>query len=116
EQLHIPQPHLSRVIRRLERRLGVELFWRTSRRVELTPAGRVFAEEARVIRAAAERATRRAHLAAVGAAGTLSVGFIPSAAIDPLPRHVTTFVARFPDVHVALTEQTSSALCDAVLT
>jgi DNA-binding transcriptional LysR family regulator len=116
EALHVPQPHLSRVVRRLEQRLGVELFRRTSRRVELTPAGRVFADEARVFRAAAERATRRAHLAAAGAAGTLVIGSIPGAALHPLPAHVTSFRARYPDVHVALTEQSSASLCHGLET
>ena len=40
ERLHLAQPHLSRTIRALEADLGTPLFDRTTRRVELTPAGR----------------------------------------------------------------------------
>ncbi|MFW0783538.1 LysR family transcriptional regulator [Gordonia sp. CPCC 206044] len=47
--LHMAQPALSQAIIRLERRLGVSLFERTSRRVEPTPAGEEFAREARDI-------------------------------------------------------------------
>jgi DNA-binding transcriptional LysR family regulator len=116
EQLHIPQPHLSRTIRRLEERLGVELFRRTSRRVELSPAGTVFAEEARALWGSAERATRRTQLAADGAAGTLAIGFLAAAAFDEMPGHVTSFVARYPEVAVELTEHGSADLWEALRT
>ncbi|RSM42240.1 LysR family transcriptional regulator [Amycolatopsis balhimycina DSM 5908] len=63
ERLGMAQPPLSRAIRLLERRLGVQLFERTSRHVALTPAGNVlFAESAKALDAvtAAVRRTRRA--------------------------------------------------------
>ncbi|MEU0789692.1 LysR family transcriptional regulator [Amycolatopsis sp. NPDC005961] len=63
ERLGMAQPPLSRAIRLMERRLGVQLFERTSRHVELTPAGNVlFAESAKALDAvtAAVRRTRRA--------------------------------------------------------
>lgn len=63
ERLGMAQPPLSRAIRLLERRLGAQLFERTSRHVELTPAGNVlFAESAKALDAvtAAVRRTRRA--------------------------------------------------------
>jgi DNA-binding transcriptional LysR family regulator len=47
ERLHIAQPPLSQAIRKLEQELGVEVFKRTSRAVEVTPAGHALAEEAR---------------------------------------------------------------------
>ncbi|EFC79543.1 LysR family transcriptional regulator [Parafrankia sp. EUN1f] len=63
QRLRMAQPPLSRAIRQLERRIGVTLLDRTSRRVSLTPAGRVLLEEGRHVLdavAAAERRTRRA--------------------------------------------------------
>jgi LysR family transcriptional regulator, benzoate and cis,cis-muconate-responsive activator of ben and cat genes len=62
-RLGIAQPPLSRAIGQIERRLGVTLFERTSRRVELTEAGAVLLREGRAALdavAAAERRTRRA--------------------------------------------------------
>ncbi|MGW5722636.1 LysR family transcriptional regulator [Amycolatopsis sp. NPDC003865] len=62
ERLGMAQPPLSRAIRLLERRLGVQLFERTSRHVELTPAGNVlFTESAKALDAVANavRRTRR---------------------------------------------------------
>ncbi|PPK68320.1 LysR family transcriptional regulator [Actinokineospora auranticolor] len=63
ERLGMTQPPLSRAIRQLERRTGTELFERTSRRVELTPAGAALLDEARVALAAVAAAVRRARRA-----------------------------------------------------
>jgi DNA-binding transcriptional LysR family regulator len=60
ERLHIAQPPLSQAIRKLEAGLGVQLLERTSRTVEPTEAGRVFAEEARKVLASLERAVAEA--------------------------------------------------------
>jgi DNA-binding transcriptional LysR family regulator len=58
-RLGIAQPPLSRAIRQLERRLGVELFDRSGPRLALTPAGEVFREEAAVVLGALDTAVRR---------------------------------------------------------
>jgi LysR family transcriptional regulator, benzoate and cis,cis-muconate-responsive activator of ben and cat genes len=55
-RLHVATPSLSQQIRALERDLHVTLFDRTPRGAELTPAGRVLAERARVILAEVDRA------------------------------------------------------------
>ncbi|WP_394618619.1 LysR family transcriptional regulator [Lentzea sp. JNUCC 0626] len=60
ERLGMAQPPLSRTISRLERRMGVRLFERTSRRVELTAAGEVFLAEVRRILDALDAAVARA--------------------------------------------------------
>ncbi|TYB95246.1 LysR family transcriptional regulator [Micromonospora sp. WP24] len=64
EELGMAQPPLSRAISRLERRLGVRLFDRTSRRVDLTPAGEVFLRESGKILAALDSGVRRTQQAA----------------------------------------------------
>ncbi|MEU1512842.1 LysR family transcriptional regulator [Streptomyces sp. NPDC005811] len=64
ERLEMAQPPLSRALARLERRLGVALLERTSRRVTLTEAGAVLLAEARAILAAVAAAERRTRQAA----------------------------------------------------
>ncbi|RFS86537.1 LysR family transcriptional regulator [Actinomadura spongiicola] len=59
KRLGIAQPPLSRAMRRLERRLGVDLFDRTGRRLALTPAGEVLAKEAAVVLSSVDVAVRR---------------------------------------------------------
>jgi len=63
ERLGMAQPPLSRAIQRLERRLGVELFDRANRRIELTPAGEVLLAEGRKALTALDAAARRARRA-----------------------------------------------------
>src|SRR4051794_24720266 len=61
ERLWVPQPRLSTQIRRLESELGVQLFERHTRGVDITDAGELFLERARTALAAADvaRATGR---------------------------------------------------------
>ncbi|BCJ48856.1 LysR family transcriptional regulator [Actinoplanes sp. NBRC 14428] len=94
QRLGITQPPLSRAIGRLERRLGVALLHRTSRRVTLTDAGAVLLAEARPILAAlaaAERHTRRAGTSGpglvlatkAGASGELLAKLLDAYAAEP---------------------------------
>src|SRR5215472_2558245 len=80
ERLGIQQPPLTRQIRQLETELGVTLFQRLPRGVQVTEAGRVVVEEARDVIARAERIQETAKRAARGEQGRLAVGYTPSAA------------------------------------
>jgi DNA-binding transcriptional LysR family regulator len=74
ERLYVAQPVLSRQIRKLERELGAELLSRTSRNVNLTPAGHQVLAEAKSLLAAADATRRRIEAVASGEAA-LTVGF-----------------------------------------
>jgi DNA-binding transcriptional LysR family regulator len=102
ERLHIAQPALSQQIRQLEDELGVALFSRTKRHVELTPAGHTFLTGAQQVLAHAERAVDTAQRAGRGEIGRLVIGFVPSADLDILPRTLRVWRARFPHVDVEL--------------
>src|SRR4051795_6550635 len=85
ERLHIAQPPLSQQIRRLEAELGAPLLHRTTRRVELAPAGEVLLARAREILAAVDAAAEDARRAARGEFGRLAIGFTGSATYALLP-------------------------------
>ena len=99
EQLRIAQPSLSHQIRRLELQLGVKLLNRTSRRVELTPAGQVLLTEGRRLLTQSQRATR---LVRAAGSGQLTVGFYGSAANALLPAILRTFGERHPTFEVTV--------------
>jgi DNA-binding transcriptional LysR family regulator len=84
-RLHMAQPPLSQQIRRLEAELGAPLLHRTTRRVELAPAGEVLLARAREILAAVDAAAEDARRAARGEFGRLAIGFTGSATYAVLP-------------------------------
>ena len=106
-RLRVAQPHLSQEIRRLERELGVLLFHRTRRRVELSAAGSAFQEGAAAVMAALADAVDRAQRAERGESGSLVVGFVGSAAFAPFPEALRRFRAETPAVRLALEELTT---------
>ena len=101
-RLRTAQPSLSQQIRRLEREVGVQLLERTNRRVQLTAAGRAFLREARELLNHADRAVQAAVRADAGQMGTLSVGVMPAAEIQILPRILPAVASRLPDVKLSL--------------
>ena len=103
-RLFIAQPPLSQQIQQLERELGVSLFARTSRRVQLTPAGEAFFVEARQILQSVEQAAETAKRAARGETGWLGIGFAASATYDLLPAVLHDFRALYPEVELSLQE------------
>jgi len=101
EKLHITQPSLSHQIRALERQLGGALLIRTSRRVELTPAGRVFLDEGRELLERAQRVvvdTRHA------TTEELTIGFYGSAALTLLPATLQAFQRQHPSTQTTVRE------------
>jgi DNA-binding transcriptional LysR family regulator len=106
ERLGIQQPPLSQMIKALETELGVLLFRRKPRGVELTDAGRSLLADAQIIMAQIARAEAKLHRTARGQQGTIVVGFTSSAPFHPfLPRILRKFREEFPGVTLVLEEQ-----------
>jgi DNA-binding transcriptional LysR family regulator len=114
ERLRITQPPLSLQIQNLERELGIPLFHRNNRHVELTDAGKVFADEVRKTLEHLHRAVENAQRTHHGKVGNLTVGFVGSATYDILPSVVRKFRNLYPDVQVHLLEMSTPAQIEAL--
>jgi DNA-binding transcriptional LysR family regulator len=102
ERLHIAQPPLSQQIRQLERELGVDLFVRSTRKVELTPAGAAYQTRAVAILDAVDDAAEEARRIAEGVEGHLAIGCVGSATYSLLPRLVRALREALPGVDVSV--------------
>jgi DNA-binding transcriptional LysR family regulator len=105
--LHISQPPLSRAIRALEEQLGVVLFARSRRRVELTPEGTHFLAQARLVIGQLEHAATELRGMAAGERGRLRIGFVSLAGYGVLPGLLKAYKAAQPGVALALREMLS---------
>jgi DNA-binding transcriptional LysR family regulator len=101
-RLHMAQSPLSQLIRRLEADVGVPLLRRTTRRVELLPAGEVLLERAHTILAAASAAEEDVRAAASGELGRLAIGFTGSMTYALLPHLAKALRAQLPRVRLDL--------------
>lgn len=102
ERCRVVQSALSHQVKALERELGLALFARTSRRVELTAAGEAFLPAARASLAAAERAGAEAAAALGEVRGSLSIGLIPTVTAVNVPRALAEFHSAHPLVRIGL--------------
>jgi DNA-binding transcriptional LysR family regulator len=106
--LRVDQGFLSRQIRRLEKRLGFELFDRRRRSpLTLTDAGTVFIKEAHLILAHIQQSIESAQQINRGEKGRLIVGINTSIANSKLPDIMRSFCAQYPGVRLVLQELAS---------
>ena len=115
ERLHVVQPALSKQIALLEAEIGCALFTRAKQRIYLTPAGRLYLNDARRILRELDLARERVQLAAAGQVGALSIGFRETAARAPVvSRSISAFRAQYPNVELRLSQLNSPAQCAAL--
>ncbi|BAY98661.1 LysR family transcriptional regulator [Tolypothrix tenuis PCC 7101] len=108
QRLHIAQPPLSQQISALEAEIGVKLFDRKKRPLQLTSAGQVFLAEARLVLTQVEHAIIQTQRASRGEIGELVVGTNSSIANSLLPDMLRIFRDRFPYVKLVLRELTAA--------
>ena len=119
-RLQMAQPPLSQQIKQLETEMGVTLFIRTTRKVELTAAGERFLDRARQIVASVEDAVTEAGRVAEGRLGSVAIGFTGAATYDLLPSLARVLRAELPGIELdlkgeMLTPDQVTALLDGTL-
>lgn len=108
EELNMTQPPLSRQIQKLEKSIGVQLFERNNRNVELTPAGEAFLTEAHGILASIDRAPRRAQRIAEGSWGQITIGCTAVSTFGVLGGLLSRMATDLPGVSVEISEMVTA--------
>lgn len=108
EELGISQPALSRSVQRLEMELGLPVFVRKTKSIELTEAGELLRERAQQILSLVD--DTKAEICDDGKSGRIRVGSIPTIAPYLLPPFLKSFADEFPDVSVVIHEETTDKL------
>lgn len=110
DQLHLAQPTLTRMLIRLERRLGVALFDRRGKRLSLNAYGRIFYEHARRAQLELDTARRAIDDLTNPAVSEIRLGFLSSFGSRVVPRLIAGFTAGSPRVGFTLREGAAESL------
>ena len=102
ELLHVAQPYLSRTVRALEEDLGTPLFRRTTRKVELTPAGLALLEPARLVLASCGQARDAVQAAHRGESGRVRITFAGPSSHEMVGRLARAVRQRHPLIKLEL--------------
>lgn len=114
EQLHLSLSAVSMQIKQLEEQLGVQLFQRTTRRVDLTREGEQLMIRARKAMAELQVGLAELQQAANVQQGHLSLACVPTVAGTRLPKLLTAFATKYPGISVHVRELTLPDLLEAV--
>jgi LysR family hca operon transcriptional activator len=115
KRLHTAQPSLSRQIHNLEREIGAELLIRGPRGIELTAAGRVFLDHARVALLQVEAAGEAARRAAQPAKGKFAIGFLTGYEMDWLPAIMDVLRGELSSTEITIHSQDSPDLAAGLI-
>jgi LysR family hca operon transcriptional activator len=115
QRLHTSQPSLSRQIRDLESEIGTQLFARSARGIELTPAGRAFLDHARLVLSQVETAAETARRVARPVKPHFGLGFLTGHELTWMPKVLRILHEELPNIDVMISSQYSPDLADALL-
>ncbi|MBP2661963.1 MAG: transcriptional regulator, LysR family [Firmicutes bacterium] len=115
ERLNMAQPPLSQQIRQLESELGVQLFQRTKRQVELTAAGKNFLKNVYKILIDLDKTCDSAQRAQKGEIGNIVVGFTGTATYDILPKLLQPYRSEFPFVDISVLQLSTTDQIQSLL-
>jgi DNA-binding transcriptional LysR family regulator len=115
ETLHVTQPALSRLIKRLEAQVGAPLFERHARGMALTPIGDALLPHARLMQREGDAAVEEIRALRGLAKGTIRVGAIASIASLALPQAIGRVLAQYPNLRVQVLEGVWDRLAEALM-
>jgi len=101
-RLHIAQPALSQQLKQLEQQVGARLLDRSTRRVEVTAAGRLLHERAQQVLSTLDRTAADLALVAEGRSGRVRLGFVGTATYALLPTVVRRVREQLPGVELVV--------------
>ncbi|MFF2481656.1 LysR family transcriptional regulator [Paenibacillus sp. NPDC058071] len=104
DSLHVSQQTISSQIAQLESELGVQLFKRTTRKVQLTLAGEALLEEVQLIFQHLQKGIEEAKRAESGRRGKLVIGYYAIMLYSILPKAIRLFREEYPEVEIVLRE------------
>ncbi len=112
EEINVSQSSISQQISSLEKELGIELFYRTTRSVQLTPAGKDFIKHASRIMAEVNAAVQciQEHLSVVK--GQIRIGIIPVIGHYCIPKLLASFNKNYPNIVLSLIEYQDEELLE----
>lgn len=108
--VHLSQSALSRRIDKLEDALGVALFTRTTRKVELTTVGRSFVPKARNVLNELDSALLGISDVAERLSGEVTIACVPSAVAYFLPGVIREYHSRYPGIRLRVIDESSSEI------
>lgn len=114
EQVHLSQPAVSGLIMRLEESLGVRLFDRNTRNVQLTAAGGVLMQQVLLLRSQSDEAVRAVRNVAELRTGSVVLAALPSLAATVVARAFARFADQYPDVRLQVMDTLSGPAFDMV--
>jgi LysR family hca operon transcriptional activator len=114
-RLHTAQPSLSRQMRDLEAELGCVLMIRSAKGIELTPAGRVFLDHARVVLLQVEAAVEATRRAATPAKTSFVLGFLTGYEFEWLTAVMSIMRDELPSTEVVILSLSSTDLADGLM-
>lgn len=104
ERLHIAQPHLSQQLKLLEDELNVKLIERSTRKFQITDAGRRLWRRSKQMTELMESTVKELKDFNEGLEGTLSIGTISSSGDILLPERIYSFNKKYPKINFEIQE------------
>ncbi len=115
KQFYISQTAVTQQIKALENEIGVKLFNRNNRNVELTPAGKIFLDDAKAIIRRTEDAVERAKKADTIFTGHINIGFVKGYEKTNLSDILSDFYIKYPNISFKFFRENMADLYDGIL-